>query len=85
MTLDKQTRTIDVDNKKIKLSPKQFLLMELLILNKGKMVENKSIKEVVFKDMLGDCINDIRTLVYNTKKRIGRDIYNHYAKGYSIV
>jgi DNA-binding response OmpR family regulator len=84
MTLDKQTRTIDVDNKKIKLSPKQFLLMELLILNKGKMVENKVIKEVVFDDILWDCLNDIRVLVCNTKKRIGVDIYNHYSKGYSI-
>jgi DNA-binding response OmpR family regulator len=84
MKLNKQTSTLTLEDKEIKLTNREYDLMRLLIDNKGNVVLRESIMAHVF-DTYEVKDSSINALVFNLRKKFKEDlILTNGTRGYFI-
>ena len=71
LVLDSKEHTITYSNKKIKMTPKEFSLLEYLMRNKGITISRTEILEHIW-DMNADLFtNTVETHIMNIRKKLG--------------
>jgi len=81
---DKEQRIFKIDNKEIRLTKKESLLLEILIKYNNRTVSNEIIERYVWSD--GDKQGYVRQLVSKLKHKIPcKLIENHSTTGYRII
>ena len=89
LTLDRETYSATRKSKTIRLTPKEFSLLEYLIKNKGKVVSRRMILEHVWDDAADPFSNNIETHMANLRKKVDRGnkvslIRTVHGQGYKI-
>ncbi len=83
ISIDLEGRVVSVDNNEVKLTSKEFELLNYLIQNKGKVVSRKSLIEDVWKYY---ALEDLRTIDTHIKKlRNALGPYKNYIETYRGV
>lgn len=72
LTLDRETYSAIRNKKIIRLTPKEFSLLEYLIKNQGKVVSRRMILEHVWDDGADPFSNSIETHITNLRRKIDR-------------
>jgi DNA-binding response OmpR family regulator len=89
LTLDRETYSAIRNGKAIRLTPKEFSLLEHLIKNQGKVVSRRMILEHVWDEAADPFSNSIETHITNLRKKIDRGfktklIRTVHGQGYKI-
>jgi DNA-binding response OmpR family regulator len=89
LILNRETYSALRDGRTIRLTPKEFSLLEYLIKNRGKVVSRRMILEHVWDDAADPFSNSIETHITNLRKKIDRDhkiklIHTVHGQGYKI-
>jgi DNA-binding response OmpR family regulator len=70
LAMDRATHQITVDGEPLELSPKEFSLLEYLLLHKGEVVTRTEISEHVWDDSFDSLANVIDVTVHRLRKKI---------------
>jgi len=89
LVLNRETYLAIRNNKTIRLTPKEFSLLEYLIKNQGKVVSRRMILEHVWDDTADPFSNNIETHITNLRRKIDRGsktklIHTIHGQGYKI-
>jgi two-component system OmpR family response regulator len=85
VTLDTATHTVRRQGKLLHLTPREYALLELLALNRGKLVTRTVLYEHLFDENDDSLSNLIDVHVSNVRKKLGRDfIRTRRGEGYII-
>lgn len=69
-----ETRTVKLKNKEISLSPKELLLLELLLINKNKVLSKSIIEEKIYSWDEDVMSNAVEVHVHHLRKKLGKDL-----------
>ncbi|MCM1992423.1 response regulator transcription factor [Oceanirhabdus seepicola] len=78
MSIDKETRTVFISRKQIKLTGKEFELLNFLASNKGKIYTKKQIYKHVWEDDYCFDDNNIMSFISKLRKKIESDPNNPF-------
>jgi DNA-binding response OmpR family regulator len=89
LNLDRATYSAMRGSKTIRLTPKEFSLLEYLIKNQGKVLSRRMILEHVWDDIADPFSNNIETHITNLRKKVDRGhakklIHTAHGQGYKI-
>lgn len=85
ITVDMVQRTVQQAGRVVPLTPREYALIELLVLHKGKLVTRTMIYEHLFDDIDESLSNLIDVHVANVRKKLGKDlITTRRGEGYQI-
>ncbi len=74
ITLDPQTRRVTSDGKEIILSPREISLLELLLLNKNKVLSKQMIEDKIYSWDEEVQSNAVEVHIHHLRKKFGRDL-----------
>jgi len=89
LALNRDTYSATRKNRIMRLTPKEFSLLEYLIKNKGKVVSRRMILEHVWDDSADPFSNNIETHIANLRRKIDRGhktklIHTIHGQGYKM-
>ncbi len=73
LELDKESKTVTRSGVSIDLTPKEFLLLEILIQNKGKVLSKAEIAESIWDQNANQSLNVIEVYINFLRKKIDKD------------
>ena len=73
LTVDLETRTIDVRGHRVHMSPKEFEVLRTLILQQGKAVAYRKLLQTVWGPDYGEETEKLRTVIGQIRRKIERD------------
>jgi len=83
--IDTSDRTVRRDGQAIPLTPREYALVELLALHKGKLVTRTMIYEHIFDEADDTLSNLVDVHIANVRKKMGKDfITTRRGEGYQI-
>jgi two-component system OmpR family response regulator len=83
--IDTSDRTVRRDGQTIPLTPREYALVELLALHKGKLVTRTMIYEHIFDEVDDTLSNLVDVHIANVRKKMGKDfITTRRGEGYQI-
>lgn len=83
--IDTASRTVQVEGRPVVLTAREYALVELLALHRGKLVTRTMIYEHLFDENEDTLSNLIEVHVSNVRKKLGRDfITTRRGQGYTI-
>ena len=71
---DPQTRKVTLDGNEVVLSPKEIALLELLLLNKNKMLSKEMIENKIYSWDDEVSSNAVEVHIHHLRKKLGKDI-----------
>ena len=74
IALDPQTRRVTSDGKEIILSPREISLLELLLLNKNKVLSKQTIEDKIYSWDEEVQSNAVDVHIHHLRKKFGRDL-----------
>ncbi len=74
IALDPQTRRVTSDGKEIILSPREISLLELLLLNKNKVLSKQTIEDKIYSWDEEVQSNAVEVHIHHLRKKFGRDL-----------
>mgnify|MGYP001117027779 CR=1 FL=1 len=74
ITLDPQTRRVTSDGKEIVLPPREISLLELLLLNKNKVLSKQMIEDKIYSWDEEVQSNAVEVHIHHLRKKFGRDL-----------
>ncbi len=74
IALDPQTRRVTSDGKEIILSPREISLLELLLLNKNKVLSKQMIEDKIYSWDEEVQSNAVEVHIHHLRKKFGRDL-----------
>lgn len=74
IALDPQTRRVTSDGKEIILSPREISLLELLLLNKNKVLSKQMIEDKIYSWDEEVQSNAVEVHIHHLRKKLGRDL-----------
>lgn len=74
--IDLETRRIEINGKAIKLTPTEYKLLELLVRNKGRIIETRQILEKVWGFEYIDDIDYLRVYIWHLRRKLEPDPRN---------
>lgn len=80
VTFNPQTRKTFVSNKEIILSPKETLLLELLLLNKNKVLSKEVIEDKIYSWDDDVSSNAVEVHIHHLRKKLGKDVVRTITK-----
>lgn len=80
ITFNPQTRKTFVNNKEVILSPKETLLLELLLLNKNKVLSKEVIEDKIYSWDDDVSSNAVEVHIHHLRKKLGKDIVRTITK-----
>lgn len=79
-----QNKVVLVNNRIITLSKKENILLELLCKNKGNLLENDYLENIIFQENITN--SSLKNLVYSLRKKLGtKNIQNSKELGYILL
>jgi len=92
LRIDARTKSVDLNGRRVRLSPKQFSLLTLLSSEEGKIFSDDDILSAIWPESPYADSNDIRQCVYQLRRRLeaaqpggALHVYNEKGFGYSFV
>ena len=88
LTMDRAGRRVTVDGRDVELSPKEFALLEYLLLHKDEAISRTELSEHVWDDSFDSLANVIDVTVHRLRKKIDGDRCDrllHTLKGVGYV
>jgi len=80
ITFNPQTRQTYVNNHEVILSPKETLLLELLLLNKNKVLSKETIENKIYSWDDDVSSNAVEVHIHHLRKKLGKDIVRTITK-----
>ena len=74
VTFNPQTRKVTLNGKEITLSPKELIVLELLLLNKNKVLSKETIENKIYSWDEEVSSNAVEVHIHHLRKKLGRDI-----------
>jgi len=85
ITIDRNRKKVTINEKEIILTTKEFLLLEILAINKGKVISRAEILEGSWDSNADIFSNAIETHISNIRKKLGKNIITTVSgRGYKI-
>jgi two-component system OmpR family response regulator len=85
VALDTAQRTVYKEGKAVPLTPREYALVELLVLNRGKLVTRTMIYDHLFDEEDDSLSNLVDVHIANVRKKLGKDfIATRRGEGYQI-
>ena len=85
ISVDSAERTVYKDGQPVPLTPREYALVELLVLHKGKLVTRTMIYDHLFDEEDDSLSNLVDVHVANVRKKLGKDfITTRRGEGYQI-
>jgi two-component system OmpR family response regulator len=85
ISIDTAQRTVYREGKVVPLTPREYALVELLALNKGKLVTRTMIYDHIFDEEDDSLSNLVDVHIANVRKKLGRDfVATRRGEGYQI-
>jgi len=73
LSVDLETRTIDVRGNRVHLSPREFDVLRLLVIQQGKALTHKRIMQTVWGPDYAEETEKLRVLINQLRKKIEKD------------
>lgn len=70
LTVNLETREVFIEDKFIRLTPTEFLILELLLKNRGRVLSTEKIYENVWNEQFFDCNNTVAAHIRNLREKI---------------
>ena len=74
VTFNPQTRKVTLNGKEITLSPKELIVLELLLLNKNKVLSKETIENKIYSWDDEVQSNAVEVHIHHLRKKLGKDI-----------
>ena len=74
ITFNPQTRKVTLNGKEITLSPKELIVLELLLLNKNKVLSKETIENKIYSWDDEVQSNAVEVHIHHLRKKLGKDI-----------
>ncbi len=74
VSFDPQTRKVTLEGKEVVLSPKETALLELLLLNKNKILSKETIENKIYSWDDEVSSNAVEVHIHHLRKKLGKDI-----------
>lgn len=74
VSFDPQTRKVTLEGKEVVLSPKETALLELLLLNKNKVLSKETIENKIYSWDDEVSSNAVEVHIHHLRKKLGKDI-----------
>ncbi|MCB0211487.1 MAG: response regulator transcription factor [Anaerolineae bacterium] len=74
--IDLETRRIEVNGKAVKLTPTEYKLLELLVQNKGRIIETRQLLEKVWGFEYIDDVDYLRVYIWHLRRKLEPDPKN---------
>ncbi|HVT90233.1 MAG TPA: response regulator transcription factor [Tepidisphaeraceae bacterium] len=85
VTIDTSDRTVRKDGQPVALTPREYALVELFALHKGKLVSRTMIYEHLFDEQDDSLSNLVEVHIANVRRKLGKDfITTRRGEGYLI-
>ncbi len=85
VTFNLETKIVCLNNEKVMLSPKETALLELLLLNKNKVLSRKAIENKLYSWDEDVGSNAVEVHIHHLRKKLGKDIVKTINKiGYML-
>ena len=85
VTFNPETKIVCLDDKKVVLSPKETALLELLLLNKNKVLSKEAIENKLYSWDEDVASNAVEVHIHHLRKKLGKDIVKTINKiGYML-
>ena len=85
ITFNPQTRKVTLNGKEITLSPKELIVLELLLLNKNKVLSKETIENKIYSWDDEVQSNAVEVHIHHLRKKLGKDIVKTIIKiGYVL-
>ena len=69
-----ETKVVLLEGKEVSLSPKEIILLELLLMNKNKVLSKRVIEEKIYSWDDEVVSNAVEVHIHNIRKKLGKDI-----------
>lgn len=85
ITFSPDTKTVTLDGEKVTLAPREVALLELLLLNKNKVLSKETIENKLYSWDDDVASNAVEVHVHHLRKKLGKDIVKTINKiGYTL-
>ncbi len=85
ITFAPDTKTVTLDGEKVTLAPREVALLELLLLNKNKVLSKETIENKLYSWDEDVASNAVEVHVHHLRKKLGKDIVKTINKiGYTL-
>lgn len=85
LEIDTAARTVRKQGKSVDLTPKEYALLELLVLNRGKLVTRTMIYDHIYDDEEDTLSNVVDVYVANLRRKLGKDfVRTRRGEGYIV-
>lgn len=85
LEIDSAARLVKRDGKEVDLTPKEYALVELLVLHRGELVTRTMIYEHIYDDADDSLSNVVDVYVSNVRRKLGKDfVETRRGEGYIV-
>lgn len=85
LTLDQRSREVYRGKKKVDLTPREYALLELLILRGGEVLSRTEIEHHIYDEHVSPMSNVVDTAIYALRRKLGSPQLIHTARGHGYV